>query len=63
VLAQGQDIVPIPGTTKRKNLDENLAALDLSLSAADLARIQELAPRGVATGDRYSKEMMKRVGV
>ncbi len=63
VLAQGQDIVPIPGTTKRKNLNENLAALDISLSAADLARIEELAPRGVATGDRYSKEMMKRVGV
>jgi aryl-alcohol dehydrogenase-like predicted oxidoreductase len=63
VLAQGQDIVPIPGTTKRKNLEENLTALDISLSPADLARIEELAPRGAATGDRYSKEMMKRVGV
>jgi aryl-alcohol dehydrogenase-like predicted oxidoreductase len=63
VLARGTDIVPIPGTTKRKNLDENLGALDVSLSAADLARIEELAPRGAATGDRYPKEMMKRVGV
>ena len=63
VLAQGKDIVPIPGTTKRKNLDENLGALEVSLSAADLARIEELAPRGVAAGERYNQEMMKRVGV
>jgi aryl-alcohol dehydrogenase-like predicted oxidoreductase len=63
VLAQGKDIVPIPGTTKRKNLDENLGALEVSLTAADLARIEELAPRGVAAGDRYNQEMMKRVGV
>jgi aryl-alcohol dehydrogenase-like predicted oxidoreductase len=63
VLAQGQDIVPIPGTTKRKNLDENLGALDVLLTPADLARIEELAPRGVAAGDRYTQEMMKRVGV
>ncbi len=63
VLAQGQDVVPIPGTTRRKNLDENLAALDIRLTPADLARIEELAPRGVAAGDRYTPEMMKRVGV
>jgi aryl-alcohol dehydrogenase-like predicted oxidoreductase len=63
VLAQGNDVVPIPGTTRRKNLDENLAALDIRLTPADLARIEELAPRGVAAGDRYTAEMMKRVGV
>jgi aryl-alcohol dehydrogenase-like predicted oxidoreductase len=63
VLAQGKDIVPIPGTTKRKNLDENLGALEVSLTPADLARIEELAPRGAAAGDRYNQEMMKRVGV
>lgn len=63
VLAQGEDLVPIPGTTRRKNLDENLAALDIRLTPADLARIEELAPRGVAAGDRYTPEMMKRVGV
>jgi aryl-alcohol dehydrogenase-like predicted oxidoreductase len=63
VLAQGKDIVPIPGTTKRKNLDENLGALEVSLTPADLAGIEELAPRGVAAGDRYNQEMMKRVGV
>jgi aryl-alcohol dehydrogenase-like predicted oxidoreductase len=63
VLTQGKDIVPIPGTTKRKNLDENLGALEVVLTRADLARIEELAPRGVAAGDRYTQEMMKRVGV
>jgi aryl-alcohol dehydrogenase-like predicted oxidoreductase len=63
VLAQGDDVVPIPGTTRRKNLDENLAALDIRLTPADLAQIEELAPRGVAAGDRYTPEMMKRVGV
>jgi aryl-alcohol dehydrogenase-like predicted oxidoreductase len=63
VLAQGRDVVPIPGTTKPRNLDENLGALEVSVSPADLARIEELAPRGVAAGDRYDQEMMKRVGV
>ena len=63
VLAQGKDIVPIPGTTQRKNLDENLGALEVSLTPADLAGIAELAPRGVAAGERYNEEMMKRVGV
>jgi aryl-alcohol dehydrogenase-like predicted oxidoreductase len=63
VLAQGKDIVPIPGTTKSKNLDENLGAFEVSLTPADLARIEELAPRGAAAGDRYNQEMMKRVGV
>jgi aryl-alcohol dehydrogenase-like predicted oxidoreductase len=63
VIAQGKDLVPIPGTTKRKNLDENLRALEIKLTPADLARIEELAPRGVAAGDRYNQEMMKRVGV
>ena len=63
VLTRGKDIVPIPGTTKRKNLDENLGALEVALTPADLARIEELAPRGVAAGDRYTQEMMKRVAV
>ncbi len=58
VLAQGEDIVPIPGTTKRKHLEENVAALEITLSAADLARIDEVAPRGVASGERYPKELM-----
>ena len=53
VLAQGEDIVPIPGTKRRKYLDDNLGAAGISLSPADLARIDEVAPRGFATGDRY----------
>jgi aryl-alcohol dehydrogenase-like predicted oxidoreductase len=53
VLAQGDDMVPIPGTKRRKYLEENLAATSISLSAGDLARIEEAAPKGFATGARY----------
>ncbi len=53
VLAQGDDIVPIPGTKRRKYLEENVAAAEVRLSASDLARIEEVAPRGFAAGDRY----------
>ena len=53
VLAQGEDIVPIPGTKRRSYLEENLAALEVSLSPEDLRRIDELAPVGVAAGTRY----------
>jgi len=53
VLAQGDDMVPIPGTKRRKYLEENLAATNLKLSADDLARIEEAAPKGFATGARY----------
>jgi aryl-alcohol dehydrogenase-like predicted oxidoreductase len=63
VLAQGEDIVPIPGTKRRKYLDEDLGALKARLSLADLARISELAPRGVAAGPRYPEVHMKRVGI
>ena len=63
VLAQGDDIVPIPGTKRRKYLDENLAALNVRLSAADLAKIAEIAPLGVAAGHRYPEVHMKRVGL
>jgi aryl-alcohol dehydrogenase-like predicted oxidoreductase len=54
VLAQGDDIVPIPGTTKVKNLEENVAALDIELSEDDLRRLDEAAPKGIAAGDRYA---------
>jgi aryl-alcohol dehydrogenase-like predicted oxidoreductase len=63
VLARGGDIVPIPGTTTRAHLEENLAAAEISLSADELARIDEIAPMGVAAGDRYSVEGMKRVNL
>ncbi len=53
VLAQGKDVVPIPGTKKIKYLDENIAALDVELSAQDLALIDAAAPKGVTAGDRY----------
>ncbi len=58
VLAQGKDIVPIPGTKRRKYLEENVAALDLELTADDLRRIDEVAPKGVAAGTRYPERMM-----
>jgi len=58
LLAQGEDIVPIPGTKRRDRLEENMAALDVRLTASDLAQLAELAPRGVAAGDRYSATMM-----
>jgi aryl-alcohol dehydrogenase-like predicted oxidoreductase len=58
VLAQGDDIVPIPGTKRRAYLDENLAALDVTLSAADRAEIDRIAPLGAAAGTRYPEAMM-----
>jgi aryl-alcohol dehydrogenase-like predicted oxidoreductase len=53
VLAQGEDVVPIPGTKRRRYLEENVAATEITLSAEDLARIDEVAPSGIAAGDRY----------
>ncbi|MEO3745369.1 aldo/keto reductase [Plantactinospora sp. B5E13] len=53
VLAQGEEIVPIPGTKRIGYLEENLGALDVTLAAADLARIEEVAPKGFAAGTRY----------
>lgn len=53
VLAQGENLVPIPGTKRRKYLEENLAAIEIKLTQADLARIDEAAPKGVAAGERY----------
>ena len=63
VSAQGDDIVPIPGTKRRTYLEENAAASGLELSAADLSRLDELSPRGIAAGDRYPEEMMKYVNM
>lgn len=54
VLAQGGDVVPIPGTKRIKYLDENIAALDIELSAEELALIDAAAPKGVTAGDRYA---------
>ena len=61
VLAQDKNIVPIPGTKRRKYLEENVAALEVQLSAEDLRRIDEIFPAGAAAGLRYPEEMMQRV--
>jgi aryl-alcohol dehydrogenase-like predicted oxidoreductase len=61
LLAQGKDLLPIPGTKRRQRVDENLAALEVKLSAQDVKRISEIAPVGAGAGLRYPAEAMKRV--
>jgi aryl-alcohol dehydrogenase-like predicted oxidoreductase len=61
LLAQGQDIIPIPGTKRRKYLEENVGALKVKLSPEDLHRIDEVAPHGAAAGDRYPQAAMAAV--
>ena len=58
VLSRGDDVIPIPGTKRRKYLEQNVAALDVVLDSADLDLIEEIAPRGVAAGERYPAAMM-----
>jgi aryl-alcohol dehydrogenase-like predicted oxidoreductase len=58
VLAQGEDLVPIPGTRRIANLEENLGAIDLVLDAADLAAIDAVFPIGAAAGTRYPEQSM-----
>jgi aryl-alcohol dehydrogenase-like predicted oxidoreductase len=58
VLAQGNDIVPIPGTKKRTRLEENAGAVNVKLTKEDLAKIDEIAPKGVAAGTRYPEAAM-----
>jgi aryl-alcohol dehydrogenase-like predicted oxidoreductase len=53
LLHQGEDIVPIPGTKRRKYLEENVAAVEIRLTDEDLRRIEEAAPKGAASGERY----------
>jgi len=61
LLAQGEDIIPIPGTKRRKYLEENVGALNVKLAADDLRRIEEVAPKGAAAGLRYPEAMMSLV--
>jgi aryl-alcohol dehydrogenase-like predicted oxidoreductase len=61
LLARGPDIVPIPGTKRRARLEENAAAVAIKLTAADLARIEGVAPKGVAAGARYAEGGMRTV--
>jgi aryl-alcohol dehydrogenase-like predicted oxidoreductase len=61
VLAQGDDIVPIPGTKRRKYLEENVGALNLRLTPEDLRHIDEVFPRDATAGARYPEHMMNLV--
>lgn len=61
LLAQGEDIVPIPGTKRRERLEENVQAVKIKLSKADLQRIEAAAPRGAAAGTRYPEAIMHTV--
>jgi aryl-alcohol dehydrogenase-like predicted oxidoreductase len=63
VLSRGDDIIPIPGTKHRRYLEENVAALNLALSPDDLARLEAVAPRGAASGERYPEAMLKMVNL
>ena len=61
LLAQGEQIVPIPGTKTRQRLEENAGAVQVRLSSEDVQAIDRIAPRGVAAGDRYAAEGMQTV--
>jgi aryl-alcohol dehydrogenase-like predicted oxidoreductase len=61
VLAQGGDIVPIPGTKRRKYIEENAASVDLELTSEDLRRLNHVFPSGAASGERYPQQMMSLI--
>lgn len=61
VLDRGEDIVPIPGTTRRAHLEQNVVATSIELTAEELGRIDEVAPKGVAAGLRYPEGSMRFV--
>ncbi len=61
LLAQGKDLIPIPGTKRKQRVDENLAALNVKLSPQEIKRISDIAPVGAGAGPRYPGDAMKRV--
>ena len=61
LLAQGEDIIPIPGTKHRKRLEENLDSIEINLNEDDLKNIEEIAPIGAASGTRYPEAVMHTV--
>jgi aryl-alcohol dehydrogenase-like predicted oxidoreductase len=63
VLTRGEDVIPIPGTKRRSYLEDNAAAVNLTLTAEELRRLGEVAPRGAASGSRYPEEMMRAVNL
>jgi aryl-alcohol dehydrogenase-like predicted oxidoreductase len=62
VMAQGDDIVPIPGTKRRRYLEENIGSLEVTLTREDLGRINRIIPPGAASGTRYPEQSMRAVG-
>jgi aryl-alcohol dehydrogenase-like predicted oxidoreductase len=63
VLAQGQDVVPIPGTKRRNYLEQNAAAAGIALSAAEIAQLAKTFPPGVASGTRYPEKQLAGLGI
>ena len=63
LLAQGSDVVPIPGTKRREYLEENAGAVRVAFAVDDLRRIDEVAPKGAAAGERYPEPAMKRLNL
>ena len=63
LLAQGDDIVPIPGSKRRKHLEENLASLDVTLSGQDLSTLNDAFRPGAAAGHRYPEKQLAGVGI
>ena len=61
MIAQGEDVVPIPGTKRRRYLEENAAAADVRLTPDDLRRLDAAFPTGAAAGERYPAAMMQSV--
>jgi aryl-alcohol dehydrogenase-like predicted oxidoreductase len=61
VLGQGNDIVPIPGTKRRRYLEENVGALDVRLTPEELTEIDSLLPPGAAAGPRYTEQGMRTI--
>ena len=61
LLARGEDIVPIPGSTKRSRVEENAAAVDIELGPREVAELERIVPKGFAAGDRYPEPFMKLV--
>jgi aryl-alcohol dehydrogenase-like predicted oxidoreductase len=61
VLAKGEDLVPIPGTKRRKYLEENAAAVDIRLTLADVAELEAAVPQNEIAGERYAAAAMKAI--